>query len=160
MPIIQLETTINAPIDICFDLSRSIDLHTISTAATKEIAIEGITKGLINYNESVTWQATHFGIRQKLTSKITAYNRPFHFCDEQVKGAFKKIKHDHYFAEKDGVVVMTDIFLFESPLGFLGGLFNKLILTAYLRKFLTERNQVIKQFAETEKWKELLDGSS
>jgi len=156
MPIIQIETRINALIDLCFDLSRSIDLHKISTAATKEKAIEGITKGLIKHNEYVTWQAIHFGIRQKLTSKITAYNRPFHFCDEMVKGAFKKIKHDHYFVEKDGVVVMTDIFLFESPLGFLGDLFNRLILTTYLKKFLVERNLVIKQFAETEKWKELL----
>lgn len=156
MPVIQLETIINAPIEICFDLSRSIDLHTISTARTKETAIDGVTKGLIDHNEFVTWQATHFGIRQKLTSKITAYDRPFHFCDEQVKGAFKKIKHDHHFVEKDGAVLMTDIFMFESPFGFAGSLFNKLILTNYLRKFLFERNQVIKQFAETEKWKELL----
>lgn len=156
MPIIQLETIINAPVEICFDLSRSIDLHTVSTAQTKERAIAGVTKGLIGYNESVTWQATHLGIRQKLTSTITAYNRPFHFYDEQVKGVFKKIKHDHYFEEKDNAVLMTDVFLFESPLGLLGNIFNKIILTNYLKKFLFERNQLIKEYAETEKWKELL----
>jgi ligand-binding SRPBCC domain-containing protein len=156
MPLITLETTINAPIEICFDLSRSIDLHTISTAKTNESVIDGITKGLINYNEFVTWQAKHFGIRQKLTSKITAYNKPFHFCDEQIKGPFKKIKHDHYFVEKDNMILMTDDFLFESPFGILGRIFNKLVLTAYLKKFLIERNQIIKEYAETGKWKELL----
>lgn len=156
MPLIKLETTINAAIEICFDLSRSIDLHKISTAKTNETAIDGVTKGLINYNEFVTWQAKHFGIRQKLTSKITAYNRPFHFCDEQIKGAFKKMKHDHYFVEKDNMVLMTDGFLFESPFGIVGHAFNKLVLTGYLKRFLMERNQIIKDHAETGKWKQLL----
>ncbi len=156
MPLIKLETTINAPIEICFDLSRSIDLHKISTAKTNETAIDGITKGLINYDEFVTWQATHLGIRQKLTSKITAYNRPFHFCDEQIKGAFKKIKHDHYFAAKDNIVLMTDDFLFESPFGIAGHVFDNLVLTEYLKGFLIKRNQVIKDYAETDKWKQLL----
>lgn len=79
MPKIEIITEINSTIDICFDLSRSIDLHKISTAKTNEEAIAGRTTGLINLNETVTWQATHFGVRQKLTSQITAFNRPFFF---------------------------------------------------------------------------------
>lgn len=79
MPVIELETFINADIETCFDLSRSIDLHSLSTAQTKEKAIKGRTSGLIGAGETVTWQATHFGVHQQLTSKITAYARPFHF---------------------------------------------------------------------------------
>jgi hypothetical protein len=86
MPIIKLTTEINSTLEICFDLSRSIDLHKISTSKTNEEAIEGKTKGLINLNETVTWKATHFGVRQKLTSKITAFDRPYYFVDEQTKG--------------------------------------------------------------------------
>jgi ligand-binding SRPBCC domain-containing protein len=156
MPLIELQTEINARIKVCFDLARSIDLHKISTAKTKETAIDGITKGLINCNEFVTWQAIHFGIRQKLTIKITAYDRPFHFCDEQIKGVFKKMKHDHFFDTTKDKVVMTDKFLFESPYGLLGHVFNTFILTAYLKKFLVERNKIIKEFAESGKWKQLL----
>lgn len=156
MPTIEIETRINAPIEICFDLARSIDLHSISTAQTNEQAIAGCTSGLIELNETVTWQATHFGIRQKLTSKITAMQRPFHFCDEQQQGAFKFIKHDHYFEEKDGTVIMRDIFRFGAPLGPLGWLAEKLVLTNYLRGFLIERNNCIKTFAENGRWKEVL----
>ena len=156
MPLIKLETKVNSFIEICFDLSRSIDLHKISTVKTNETAVEGITTGLIGFNEFVTWQATHFGFRQKLTSKITAYKRPYHFCDEQIKNAFKRIKHDHYFEIQNGAVVMTDYFLFESPFGMAGRIFDKLILTTYLKKFLVERNQAIKDFAETDKLKQLL----
>lgn len=156
MPIIKLSTTIKAPIDICFDLATSIDLHKISTSYTKEEAIAGRTHGLIGLNEFVTWEATHFGIRQQLTTKITAYEKPFHFRDEQTKGIFKLLKHDHFFEQKGDETVMIDSFEYESPFGIFGRIFNKLILTNYLTKFLNSRNNLIKEFAETEKWEIVL----
>ena len=156
LPVIQLETRINGAIDICFDLSTSIDLHTLSTSKTNEKAIAGTTTGLIKSGETVTWQATHFGVKQKLTSKITEYKRPFHFRDEQQKGAFKYIRHGHYFSEEAGVTVMKDIFDFASPLGILGKIFDKLVLTRYLTRFLAERNRMIKQYAESEGYLEIL----
>jgi ligand-binding SRPBCC domain-containing protein len=158
MPKIELRTEINSTIEICFDLSRSIDLHKISTAKTNEDAIEGTTSGLINLNETVTWQATHFGIRQKLTSKITAFEKPYYFRDEQIKGAFQSIYHDHKFEQLENKILMTDIFEYESPFGIIGKMFNKFILTNYLRNLLIKRNNVIKEFAETDKWKLVLYG--
>lgn len=156
MPVIELVTEIKSTAGICFDLSANIDLHQLSTSRTNEKAIAGITKGIIKINETVTWQATHFGVRQKLTSVISQYNRPFHFRDEQVKGAFKYFKHDHFFETKNGLVIMTDRFEYASPFGIFGKVFNKIVLTNYLAKFLTERNQVIKEFAESGKWTTLL----
>ncbi|MCS3557280.1 MULTISPECIES: SRPBCC family protein [unclassified Sphingobacterium] len=156
MPKIEIITIINAPIALCFDLARSIDLHTISTSKTNEKAIDGRTQGLIELNEYVTWQATHFGIRQILTSKITAFEKPYYFVDEQISGAFKSLYHEHIFEQDGEKVIMKDIFTFQSPMGIFGRLFNKLILTAYLHKFLIERNNMIKEFAESDKWKRLI----
>lgn len=148
MPQIRLETFIRAPIERCFDLSRSIDMHTISTAGTNEKAIAGRTHGLIELNETVTWQATHFCIRQKLTSKITAFEKPFYFRDEQMRGAFRFMEHDHIFTTVENGTLMKDIFNFQSPLGFLGRITDKLVLTKYMTRFLTERNAIIKKYAE------------
>ncbi|MDF3076374.1 MAG: cell division protein [Sphingobacteriaceae bacterium] len=158
MPIITLVTEIKSTIEICFDLARSIDLHQISTAKTNERPINGKTSGLIELNEFVTWQATHFGVRQKLTSKITAYERPFYFVDEQLYGAFKSIYHEHIFQQLHEKVMMKDIFEFHSPLGIFGKLANKLFLANYLRNLLLTRNEIIKEYAETENWKQILDG--
>ena len=144
MPTIRLETIIKGEIQTCFDLSRSIELHVESTKQTKERAIAGKKSGLLELGETVTWEATHFGIRQQLTSKITAFDSPTYFRDEQVKGIFKKFEHDHYFEQKEESILMIDVLYFESPLGFLGRLFNKLILTNYLKRFLIERNKLIK----------------
>ncbi|MEZ5054891.1 MAG: hypothetical protein R2807_09075 [Chitinophagales bacterium] len=96
MPHIQIQTIVNAPIERCFDLSRSIEIHKISMAHTKEEAVAGRTSGLIEDGESVTWQAYHFGVTQFLTSKISNFNKPFSFRDTQTKGIFNRFEHDHF----------------------------------------------------------------
>lgn len=149
MPLIRLETRINATIDICFDLSRSIDLHLDSTAGTGETAISGITEGLIGLNETVTWRARHVWW-QELTSKITLYDRPRHFRDAMQKGYFKYFEHDHFFEETNKQTLMTDEINFASPLGIFGRTVDALILRTYLTKFLITRNDHIKEIAESE----------
>lgn len=156
MPEINLTTSIKAPIHICFDLCRSIDLHLISTAKTGEKAIAGRTTGLINLHETVTWRAKHLGIWQELTSVITAVDRPFYFEDQMVKGAFKSFRHAHYFSEAGDETIIKDQFTFAAPLGWLGHLANFLFLTRYMRHLLEERNAVIKAFAESGQWRSIL----
>lgn len=156
MPIIKLQTIIKANKEVVFDLSRSIDLHKISTEHTNEQAIAGKTSGLIGLNESVTWRAKHFGIYQNLTSKITEFNRPNYFTDEMQNGAFKKFKHRHLFTELNDETLMIDFFDYESPLGILGLLANKVFLKKYMTALLKKRNKIIKEFAESDKWKEII----
>jgi len=157
MPIIKLETLINAPLEICFDLSRSIDLHKISTARTNERAIDGVTSGLIGQGQFVTWKARHLGITQKLTTKITEFDRPVYFVDEMTKGAFKRFRHEHHFKESSSSgTLMIDYFDYTSPFGLLGKLADVLFLKVYMTKLLLKRNEVIKEFAESGKWKEVL----
>jgi ligand-binding SRPBCC domain-containing protein len=148
MPTIELLTEINAPIQTVFDLSRNIDLHMESTKQTGEHAIAGRTSGLIELGETVTWRAKHFGILQNLTSKITEFNYPSLFVDEMVSGAFKSFRHVHHFSEVDGLTVMKDVFVFESPFGTFGRLFNQLVLKRYMTNLLTKRNLFIKVSAE------------
>jgi len=156
MPTIQLETYIDAPIEKCFDLSRSVELHLHSTSKTKEKAIAGKTSGLLNLNETVTWSAVHLGFRQKLTTAITSYNRPFSFTDEQMKGPFKVMKHQHLFSKKDAHVCMIDNFYFEAPFGILGTLVARYYLKNYLHKFLVDRNKTIKIIAESTDWQKFI----
>jgi ligand-binding SRPBCC domain-containing protein len=148
MPKIILYTEISAPIHVVFDNARSIDLHQKSTVQTNETAIAGVTSGLINLGESVTWRARHFGIYQTLTSKITAMDSPTYFLDEMTQGIFKSIRHEHYFRQNNGKTIMKDVMNFESPGWILGKLFNQLILTKYMTKLLETRNEVIKQHSE------------
>src|ERR1044072_9275932 len=90
MPVIQLRTVIHAPIERCFLLSLSVDLHKASVSQTHETAIAGVTSGIMKLHDSVTWQARHFGLNLKMTSHIPAYQKPGFFVSEMVKGPFKK----------------------------------------------------------------------
>ena len=107
---IELSTHINAPIERCFDLARSIDLHLESMSQTGEIAIAGRISGLIGFGETVTWRAKHFGIWQTLTSKITEFDYPNYFTDEMVKGAFKNFRHEHLFYNINNETLMKDLY--------------------------------------------------
>ena len=157
MPVIQLSSEINAPIVRVFDLSRSIDLHTRTASQTVERAVAGRTEGLIELGESVTWNAVHFGFRLSHTSLITEYDRPVHFKDSMTQGMFSRFDHDHYFEELNGGTRMGDRLEFESPYWIVGEIFNTIFLRAYLEKFLIRRNSMIKEFAESHKWKRFLD---
>jgi hypothetical protein len=52
---------------------------------------------------------------------------------------------------------MIDLFEFESPYSSFGKIFNKLYLTAYIKSLLEERNKMIKEVAEGNKWKNYLN---
>jgi ligand-binding SRPBCC domain-containing protein len=145
---IELSTRIDAPIERCFDLARSIDLHMVSTEHTGERAIGGRTRGLIDLGESVTWRAKHFGTWQTLTSKIVEFDDPHSFTDVMVKGAFKSFRHEHRFYALGDHTEMKDVFTFESPFGIVGKLVDALFLRRYLTRFLERRNSVIKETAE------------
>ena len=149
MPTIELLTTIKAPIETCFDLARSIDLHVHSTAQTNERAVDGVTSGLIGIGDTVTWEATHFFMRQRLTVEITEYDRPLHFRDSMLRGAFKHFDHDHCFEETETGTQMKDIFEYSSPLGLFGKLANLLFVDRHMRRLLIMRNELIKSVAES-----------
>ena len=149
MPVVTVTTKILAPIELCFDLARSIDLHVESTKQTRERAVAGVITGLIGLNEEVTWEATHFGVRQRLTSRITAFDRPRHFRDSMVRGIFTRFDHDHFFTHHRGITTMKDVFDYGAPLGVAGQFANVLFLKSYLRRFLRQRGIVIRAAAES-----------
>ena len=157
MPTIHLTTFVAAPAERVFDLSRSIDLHRKSMAHTGEEAIAGTVSGLLGLDETVTWKAKHLFKTRILRSRITAMNRPLSFTDEMVEGDFKSLRHEHYFKSIGNGTLLIDLFHFESPYGGLGRLANRLFLTDYLKKLLESRNLIIREYAESEKWKFILN---
>lgn len=148
MTIIHLTTKINAPIQIVFDASRNIDIHQQSASSSKEKAIAGVTSGLINLNETVTWRGKHFGFYLTHKTRIPEMNLYDYFVDEMEEGKFKSFRHEHIFEEENGVTIMKDVLQYETPFGILGELFDILFLKKHLTHFLVERNKVLKDVSE------------
>jgi len=148
VPTIRLETEIAAGPERCFDLARDIDAHVRSTSNTRERAVGSRTSGLLGLGDEVTWEARHFGVTQRLTARITRLDRPRMFEDVQVRGPFAELRHLHEFDVRPGNTLMKDTFTFRSPLGPLGALVDRIVLTAYMRSFLERRARELKRMAE------------
>src|ERR1700736_392423 len=155
-------TVIEAPMERCFDLARSVEVHVLGNVhwgeeavALDSVSADGVTgsvsAGLIGLGERVTWRARHFGVRQRLTSEITAMDAPRYFQDTMLSGAFRFMQHDHFFRVlEDGRTEMRDVFCFSAPIPLLGWVAERLVLRRYMAALLHERNAVVKRVAESE----------
>ncbi|GAB3650946.1 hypothetical protein GCM10027591_08360 [Zhihengliuella somnathii] len=126
-----------------FDRSRSIEAHTGSMADSRERAIAGTTSGLIGLGEEVTWRAWHFGVPIRMTSRITAFDPPHCFVDEQVRGPFRRFRHVHEFREGPDGTTMVDRVSFAAPFGALGRAVERLVLARYLQDLIEQRNRYL-----------------
>jgi ligand-binding SRPBCC domain-containing protein len=142
---IHLETFIAAPPEVCFDLCLDVNFH---ERAGHGRAVAGVTAGRLRLGDTVTWEARHFFVRQRLTSKIVAYERPAIFVDEMQRGAFARWRHTHRFVEQPGGTLAADDVDFASPLGPLGKLFDAAVLESYMTRFLVRHNAHFKREAE------------
>lgn len=83
------------------------------------------------------------GLRQTWVTEIKSVEEKKYFIDEQRFGPYKFWHHKHFFEEKEGGVLMTDLVHYALPFGFIGriahSLFVKQILNyifSFRRKFL------------------------
>ena len=149
MIILEEVTVIEAAAGRCFDLARSVEVHLLRNAHCGEgaSAVGGVTTGLLELDDSVTWRARHFGIRWNLISRISAFDRPNCFQAVQVRGPFASMRHDHYFRRlAPECTEMRDVFALRAWIPFPG-------LRRYVRALLQERARVIRDVAESGEWR-------
>ncbi|WP_204261675.1 SRPBCC family protein [Blastococcus saxobsidens] len=85
----------------------------------------------------------------RLTSRITAFERPYRFVDEQVRGPFRRMRHEHLVQPlPGGGTPMTDRMDFEAPPGPAGALIGRAFLAPYLRRLLEQRAAPVRRLAE------------
>ena len=150
MVTIRVETTISAPIEKCFDLARSMSAHTKTTGKSRETVVSQHDHDLLELNEEVTFEATHLGVRQRLTAKVTQFDYPNSFTDEMTKGTFRSLKHQHIFETvPGGKVKMIDEMTFESPLPPFGRFFDLIFMRGYMERFARARGLALKELAES-----------
>jgi len=143
MTVVELTTELQGSAEEAFDLSLDVNLHTESMSLSKEVAIAGLTSGRMALNDEVTWRAWHFGIPWRMTSRITAFDRPRRFVDEQVHGPFAHFRHEHLFATGKDATRMVDRIEFSAPLGLIGRLVERLVVADYLRRLIERRNSYL-----------------
>src|SRR6266850_2078254 len=152
MTTLTIETQIDAPVEVSFDLARDLGAHVKSASFSKERLVEpGKTSGLLEIGDMYTIEGTHFGFRQRFTTRIVELQRPHRFVDEMVKGTFKWLRHVHEFYPAANGTLMRDVLSWEAPLGVLGRLADFLFLKRHMRSFVSRKQSQLKWLAETGK---------
>lgn len=150
MTTVTIETEIDAPREVCFDLARDVGAHSESASFSGEKLVEpGRLSGLLEQGDLVTFEGRHFGIRQRFTARIMEMDRPNRFVDEMVRGAFHSLRHVHEFqAHGEGGTLMRDALTWQTPLGFLGRIADALFLERHMIWFVTTKQKALKEIAE------------
>jgi ligand-binding SRPBCC domain-containing protein len=147
---IVVVTLVRASAEQVFDLELDSDVHAASLAASGERATTSTGRAALGPGDEVTFAARHLGRTWRLTSRVTEFERPRRFVDEQVRGPFRRMRHEHVFEQSDPASTrMTDRMSFEAPLGALGAVVARWILAPYLRNLLVRRGTYIRQLAES-----------
>lgn len=149
--VIQIETSIDiqAPVELVFDLVRDVRVHMQTTDWTRERVVHCTADTMLKKGDIVTFEARHFGITQRLTSKVIECDPPSKLVDKMVRGAFRSLVHEHLFVTCSGHTRMTDRITLQAPIFVLGWIVERAILAQYMRTFLDRRNHKLKEIAES-----------
>lgn len=146
---IEVVTVIDAEPAAVFGLEVDVDVHAASLRGSQETATTSTGRRQLALGDEVTFRARHFGVRWRMTSRITAYEPPHCFVDEQTRGPFRALRHEHHFESLDGARTrMSDRMTISAPLGPLGAFVSRVLLAPYLRRLLKRRAAHIKCLAE------------
>jgi ligand-binding SRPBCC domain-containing protein len=141
--LIRVETLMPAPVEVCFDLARDLDLHVKTTGASQERVVSAPHR-FVELGDEIVFEARHLGLRRRLTSRIVQFDAPHSFTDEMVRGPFRRLRHEHIFEARGQQTLMIDIFDFAFfwPV-------DPLFLDGYMRRFLQRRGEALAEVSRS-----------
>ena len=81
-------------------------------------------------------------------TKITKYEPPYDFVDEQLRGPYKKWIHTHTFEEKGNSTIMRDKVEYDLYGWFLKSIIHKLFVEKSVKKIFEYRKRVLGEYFE------------
>ena len=136
-------TAVAAPPTQVYRASLDVGLHVRSMARSGERAVGGVTSGVLGLGDEVTWRARHFGLPWTMTSRVVETDPPHRFVDQQVRGPFRRFRHEHVFETDGAGTRMVDRVELQAPFGPLGRVAELLVVGRYLKRLIEQRNQVL-----------------
>ena len=149
-------TFVQAPMELCFRLALSLDLH---RDATGDVQFAG-GSGLLGPGDTVGWEHRHLGWRLRQESIVQVW-RPFTFFREvMVAGSFGFYEHEYHFAPMNDGTRIRDEVRFAAPMGAVGRVAERLFLRRRMIASLERRGAFLKRVAESGEWHKYLDGQA
>lgn len=153
---IHLTTFIEAPIERVFDLTRNLAVYKYVFNSRQEKFSSPAGTNLLSRGETVSIVAQHLNKERLTMLKVTTLDRPTLLVEEQVKGDLEIYRHEHHFKQIDNGTIVIDLIEFGLPRDFIGRTLGRWYLKNYLEELTRKRNEIVRSYAETEKWRAVL----
>lgn len=82
------------------------------------------------------------GVPIRWQSRISVWEPPFHFVDEQIRGPYRRWHHEHFFEEVEGGTLCRDIVDYAVPGGWL---VNALFVGPDVRRIFEYRQNKLRE---------------
>jgi len=151
-----LTTFIAAPMERVFDLTRHVAMYRFLFNSRDEIFSSGGSANLLEQDETISITAKHLGKTRIATLKIISVEKPVRYTEEQWKGDLELFRHEHHFKLADNGTFLIDLIEFGSPKDIIGRLLGKFYLRKYLEEMVRSRSELIRKYAESDKWRTIL----
>ena len=140
--ILETVTIINKPLDVVFDFfSKAENLNALTPP---ELEFKILTPSPIKMfpGTLIEYRIKLNGIPFNWKTKISTWNPPYQFIDEQIKGPYVRWHHTHTFKDlDDGRTEMIDRVEFLSPGWILEPLINALFIENRVNQIFKYREQ-------------------
>jgi ligand-binding SRPBCC domain-containing protein len=93
--------------------------------------------------QQIRYRIRVLGIPLRWTSLISEWREGTCFVDEQLRGPYKRWRHEHTLRDVDGGVIMSDRVEYELPFGAIGALFGGWWVTRDLERIFEFRGKAI-----------------
>lgn len=80
------------------------------------------------------------GLPMRWRTRISAWQPPHRFADQQLSGPYRVWWHEHLFAEQDGGTLLTDRVVYKAPLSLIA---HPLLVRRELARIFDYRRQIV-----------------
>jgi len=117
--VVETELRIPRPIDEVFAFHA--DAHNLQAITPAFLDFRIVTPAPIEMKAGarIEYRLRLRGVPIRWLTEITAWEPPFRFVDEQVRGPYRLWQHEHTFEARDGETIMRDRVRYAVPFGLL-----------------------------------------
>lgn len=96
----------------------------------------------------IEYRVRPLGVPQRWVSRITAYDPPHRFVDEQVVGPYAHWHHEHRFRAVEGGTEVTDRVRYALPFGQIGRIAHRLLVRPRLESIFDYRERTLPELLD------------
>ncbi len=135
------ELRVAAPLAHVFDFFA--DAHNLEALTPPWLRFEVLTPTPIEMRvgTQIDYRLRVRGLPIRWQSAITAWDPPFRFVDEQIRGPYQRWHHEHTFAPTDGGTVVRDVVDYRGPGWLIEPLVDRLFVRPDVERIFAYRRE-------------------